>query len=40
MDSTIRVCAFGEIALTVTPKAASSFAAVFVNPTIPALAAA
>jgi len=36
----MRVSAFGEIALTVTPKRASSLAAVFVNPMMPALAVA
>jgi len=34
----MRVCAFGEIAFAVIPKRASSFAAVFVKPMIPALA--
>lgn len=40
MEAVIRVAAFGEIAFTVTPKAASSFAAVLVNPMIPAFAVA
>ena len=36
----MRVCAFGEIAFTVTPKRASSLAAVRVKPITPAFAAA
>ena len=36
----MRVCALGEIALTVTPNRASSFAAVFVKPMMPAFAIA
>jgi hypothetical protein len=40
MPAIMRVSALGEIALTVTPKRASSLAAVLVKPTIPALAVA
>src|ERR1700751_2780206 len=40
MLSTIRVPAFGQRALTVTPNRASSLAAVLVNPMIPAFAVA
>ena len=38
MLSTMRVAAFGLIALTVIPKRANSLATVLVNPMIPALA--
>ena len=40
IESVIRVFAFGEITFTVTPKRASSFAAVRENPITPAFAAA
>lgn len=40
IDDTIRVSALGEMALTVTPKRASSLAAVLVKPMMPALAVA
>ena len=40
MVSTIRVVAFGQSALTVTPNRANSLAVVFVNPMIPAFAVA
>ena len=39
-EAIIRVSAAGEIAFTVTPNRASSFAAVLVKPMMPALAAA
>ena len=40
INSIMRVSALGDSALTVTPKRASSFAAVLVKPMIPAFAAA
>ncbi len=40
IDATIRVSALGDIAFTVTPKFASSFAAVWVNPMMAAWAVA
>lgn len=40
MDEIILVCALVEMALTVIPKPASSFAAVLVNPMISPFAAA
>jgi hypothetical protein len=39
-EASIRVCALGEIALTVVPNRASSLAVVLVNPMIPAFAIA
>nr|WP_170850738.1 hypothetical protein [Arthrobacter sp. OV608] len=40
MEEIILVCAFGETVFTVMPKFESSFAAAWVNPMIPAFAAA